>query len=212
MVTRSFAARVRPAAISATTLFAIALAIVAGLIFAYLAKLVLFDRKAPTTAPEEMKELTVAATNIYSKMEVKANQIKKVKVTKAEFERRAKEKTSRMLVGNQPVGRVAKVPLKSEEPIYDDDLYELNYPPSVATKIRPGFRAVIVTLPAKDAMVQVSDYVDVYCTLANDALGVGGTGTAQIAKGAQVVARFGTTREGAQPPKGPDAPRTIPWR
>jgi len=207
LVTRSFARGARPAAVSASTVFAIALAIVAGLIFAWLFKMVLLDKPKTTKPPDDTVDLTVAATNVYSKMEVKANQVKRVKVSKADFEAARKRRTSPMLVGNQPVGRVAKVPLKAEDPIYDDDLYELNYPVSVATKIRPGYRAVIVTVPAKDAMVQVSDYVDVYCTLDNDALGVGSKGTAQIAKGAQVVARFGTTREGAQPPKGPDAPR-----
>ena len=45
-------------------------------------------------------------------------------------------------------------------------------------------------------------------TLSNDALGMGGQGTAEIAKGAKVVARFGTTRKGAQP-TSLTAPRTY---
>jgi hypothetical protein len=113
-----------------------------------------------------------------------------------------------MLVGNQPVGRVLKPnhPVRAEDPFYEDDLYAYSYPESVEKRLRPGWRAAIVTVPAKEAMVQVNDYVDLYCTMTSDAFGPGGNAEAKVARGAKVVARFGTTRPGAQPAKL-DAPR-----
>jgi Flp pilus assembly protein CpaB len=195
----------RPAAVSASTVFAIALAIVAGLIFAWLFKMVLLDKPKVVKPPDDSVEITVAATNVYDQMEIKSINVKKVRVSPKERDTYLKSGKT-MLIGNQPIGRVAKVPISAERPFYEEDLYPFAYPESVNKKLRPGWRAAIITLPAKEAMVQVGDYVDVYATLSNDALGPGGNGTAEIAKGAQVIARFGTTRPGAQPVK-PDAPR-----
>jgi Flp pilus assembly protein CpaB len=186
--------------------FAIALAIVAGLIFAWLFKLVVLNKPAIVKPPDDTVEITVAAGNIYDKTEVKPIQVKRVKVSKADYDRRSKAGRGAMLVGTQPVGRVTKVPIRAEEPFYDDDLWPFTYPESVEKRIRPGMRPVIVTVAAKEAMVQVDDYVDVYCSLTSDAFGSLGNGTAEIAKGAKVVARFGTTRLGAQP-ANPAAPR-----
>jgi Flp pilus assembly protein CpaB len=195
----------RPAAVSASTVFAIALAIVAGLIFAWLFKMILLDKPKQGKPVDDSVELTVAATNVYDQMEIRTINVKKMRVPRAEFNAKNKAKPG-MLIGNQPVGRVAKTPIMAEEPFYEGDLYPFKYPESVNNLIRPGWRSVIVTLPAKEAMVQVGDYVDVYATLSNDALGPGGNGTAEIAKGAKVVARFGTTRPGAQP-RDVNAPR-----
>jgi Flp pilus assembly protein CpaB len=199
---------VRRAAVTASQVFAGALAIVAGLIFAIIFKNYLWDRKPPQVPKDDSVEVTLAAANIYEHMEVRPIQVKKVRMPKVDADKLAK--TGRVLLtGQQPVGRTTKRPIKAETPFYDDDLYELTYPEPVSKYIRPGYRACIITLPAKEAMVQVGDYVDVYCTLSNDALGPGGNGTAEMAKGCKVVARFGTTRLGAQPPGGPDAPRSY---
>jgi Flp pilus assembly protein CpaB len=195
----------RPAAVSASTVFAIALAIVAGLIFAWLFKLVLLDKKPPVKPPDDSVEMTVAATNVYDQMEIRSINVKKIRVPKEDLNKALKS-GKKLLKGNQPVGRVARTAVNAEEPFYEEDLYPFKYPESVNNLIRPGWRAAIVTLPAKEAMVQVGDYVDVYCTMSNDALGAGGNGTAEIAKGAKVVARFGTTRPGAQP-RDLNAPR-----
>jgi Flp pilus assembly protein CpaB len=206
LVARTPARGDRLAAVSASTVFAIALAIVAGLIFAWLFKKVLLEKNTTPLPKDDSVEVTVAAANIYQNWEVKPIQVKKVKKSSQEYEK-FKKSGRTLLIGNQPVGRVTKRMIRAEEPFFEDDLYELNYPEPVATKIHSGYRAVIVTVPAKEAMVQVGDYVDVYATLSHDQLGPGGNGTAEIAKAAQVVARFGTTRPFAQPPKGPDAPR-----
>jgi Flp pilus assembly protein CpaB len=187
--------------------FAIALAIVAGLIFAWLFKMVLLDKKPPARPVDTSVPVTVAANNIYDKTEIHPVNVKTIRVQPNDPRYLAWTRSGkRMLTGNQPVGRVTKVPIMAEDPFFDDDLLPFAYPESVRMRIRPGMRAVIVTVPAKEAMVQVDDYVDVYATLSNDALGAGGNGTAEIAAGARVVARFGTTRPGAQP-RNLDAPR-----
>ncbi len=206
MVTRISSRGARPAAVSASTVFAIALAIVAGLIFAWLAKIVLFDKPRVVKPPDDSREVTVAATNVYDQMEIKSFNVKKIRVSRQQEADWAHKNGKKMLIGNQPVGRVARVPINAEEPFYEEDLIPFAYPESVDKRLRPGWRAVIVTIPAKEAMVQVNDYVDVYATLSNDALGAGGNGTAEIAKGAKVIARFGTTKPGAQP-RDVNAPR-----
>ncbi len=205
MVTHPLTRRARPAAVSASTVFAIALAIVAGLIFAWLFKMVILDKKPPQRPVDDSVEVTLAATNVYNEMEVKQINVKRARVSQAQYNAYLKS-GRKMLRGNQPVGRVAKVPIMAEEPFFEEDLYPFTYPESVEKLLRPGWRSVIVTLPATDAMVQVGDYVDVFATLSNDALGAGGNGTAEIAKGAKVVARFNTTRKGAQP-RDANAPR-----
>jgi Flp pilus assembly protein CpaB len=205
LVTRTQSRGARPAAVSASTVFAIALAILAGLIFTWLLKMVLFNQPRTVKPVDDSVEITVAATNIYDQMEIKSINVKKMRVSPKQRDAFLKS-GKKMLVGNQPIGRVAKVPIAAEDPFFEEDLYPFAYPESVYKKLAPGMRAVIVTVPAKEAMVQVGDYVDVYCTMSNDALGAGGNGTAEIAKGAKVVARFGTTRIGAQPTKA-DAPR-----
>jgi Flp pilus assembly protein CpaB len=207
LVTRTPARGARPAAVSASTVFAIALAIVAGLIFAWLFKMVLLDKPKVAPPKDDSVEMTVAAANIYQSMEVRPIQVKKLKLPRAEYDNMVKRAGRTPLIGNQPVGRVTKRMVRAETPFYEEDLYELTYPEPVDKFIRPGYRSVVVTVPAKEAMVQVNNYVDVYCTMSNDQLGPGGNGTAEIAKAAKVVARFGTTRPGAQPPGGPDAPR-----
>ena len=207
MVTRTLARSARPAAVSASTVFAIALAIVAGLIFAWLFKLVLLDKPKVVVPKDDSVEVTVAASNIWQNWEVKPIQVKKVKMPRADYDALVKRAGREPLKGNQPVGRVTKHMVKAETFFYDDDLFELNYPEPASKYIRPGYEAAIITVPAKEAMVQVNDYVDVYCTMSNDQLGPGGNGTAKMAKAAKVVARFGTTRPGAQPRGGNDAPR-----
>jgi Flp pilus assembly protein CpaB len=192
---------------STGTLFAIAVAILVGLIFAWLFREVVWKRPTVQKPVEETYEVTVAAANIYPEMEIKALQVKTKRVSKQQRDIWLKSGKT-MLYGSQPVGRVSTKAVLAEEPFYAEDLYPLTYPEPVWKKLAPGMRAVVVTVPAKEAMVQVNDYVDVYCTLSSDALGtaVGGNGTAEIAKGTKVVARFGTTKPGAQP-RDPSAPR-----
>lgn len=200
MVTRTPARAPRPAAASASTVFAIALAIVAGLIFAWLFKIFLFNRPKTGRPVDTSVELTVAATNIYDKWEVKPIDIKKIRVSREAYDKIiADNPRKHLLEGNQPVRRVTMVPVLAEKPFFAEDMYPFEYPKSIIERIHKGMRPVIVTVPAKEAMVQLGDVVDVYCTLSNDALGSGGTAAAMIAKGSQVVARFGTTRPGAQP-------------
>lgn len=209
MITPTPARPGRPAAISANGVFAIALAIVAGLIFAMLFKIVFFDRPAKTPAPEPSVNLTVAAVNLYDQMTIRPMDIKTVRMSQSEFDRRfAKDRSRRMLTGNQPLGRVPKVPIMAEEPMFEDQLEKFEYPESVAARLGDGMRAVNVDLNAREAMVQVNDVVDLYCSLSNDAFGPGSNGTALMARRARVVARFGSTRPGAQP-ADPAAPRSY---
>jgi Flp pilus assembly protein CpaB len=210
LITATPARTARPAAVSASTVFAVALAIVAGLIFAWLFKMVLLDKKkTPPAPPPETYTMTVAATNLYDKMAIEPIHIKTIKVSKQELDAyKARRPGTALLTGNQPVGRVPKKSLKAEEPIYDDDLDPFSYPIPVSDKLAKGKKAVIVAVPAKAAMVQIDDVVDCYCTMANDAFGIGRTATALIAKNSRVLARFNTTRPGARP-ANPNAPRTY---
>ncbi len=208
MVTRAHSRVARPAAVSAGTLFAVAAAIIAGLVCAWVFREVLLKRQQFTRPADDSVEITVAASNIYDQTEIKSTHIKRIKVDRKRYDTLSKTDKGPMLTGNQPVGRVTKVGkwIKAEEPIYEDEVYPYTYPVSVEKKLEPGWRAAIVTVPAKEAMVQVDDHVDLYCTMNSEAFGPNGNATAEMAKGAKVIARFGTTRPGAQPAKL-DAPR-----
>jgi Flp pilus assembly protein CpaB len=211
----------RQGAINASTVFAITLAIVAGLIFAMVAKAFVFDRKQVKVQEPEKVKLTVAAVNILDKQEVLPQHIKTITLNKDEYDRllaseRFKGRT--LLKGNQPVSRTTKEPINAEEPLFAEQFYPLSYPESVDKRLGPGKQSIIVEVPAKDTMVQVDDVVDVLCTLSNDnpVFGpAGSSATAVLAKGLRVVARFNTTRIAAQPPPGPNRTFTLevdPWQ
>src|SRR5947209_20358794 len=87
LVTRTPTRGARPAAVSASTVFAIALAIVAGLIFAWLFKMILLDRPKPGKPVDDSVELTVAATNVYDQMEIRTINVKKIRVSRSEERR-----------------------------------------------------------------------------------------------------------------------------
>jgi len=200
----------RPAQVHASTLFALTLAIVAGLILATLFKFVIWDRLHATqpVPPAPVFRLTVAAVNLVDKTVIQANQIKTVTVTQEQYEaaqRRARDLNTDLMTGTQPVGCVPKTTILAEEAIFRNQVILQEYPPKLGDLLQPGMRGAIVQVPASETMVQVGDYVDLFCTISNDnpTFGTGKTATAALVKGARVVARFNTTRIGALPPPGP---------
>ena len=212
MTTRSC----RRGQVHASTVFAVIMAIVAGLIGAWFFKVYMLtkpvaEKPAPPPAPP-LKKLTVAAVNLLDKTQIISGGLKTINVTDEEFERRVPQaKLANLLQGNQPLFRIPKKPIKAEMPIFEDDLEELQYPEPVSVRLAPGKRAVIMEIPASQAMVQVNDRVDVLCTLSYDNVGFqgGDTGTAAIAKGLKVVARFGSTRSSARPNAGEKRTYTL---
>src|SRR5262249_52159044 len=129
-------------------------------------------------------------------------QVKRITVPKEEFDdAMAKEKDrGKMLTGSQPIGRVPKVPLKAEEPIYENDLVPLRYPTPL--KIASGMVPATVDVPTRGAaLARVDDRVDLLCTLTNTDpdLGPTETRTAVMARNVKVLARFNTTSDAARP-------------
>ena len=209
MISATPARRYRSAAISSSTIFAIALAIVAGLIFAWLFKMVLLDpKKAPPLPPDTRRDVTIAGVNILPNTPIAPSNIKTIKVSQDQFDAWTKpkpgEKARKLLYGQQPINRVTKKAILAESPIYEDDLEPFEYPVPVSSLIATGKKAVMIKIDPNEAMVQKDDYVDVWATLSNDALGAGGNGSAVIARNAKVVARFGTTAPGARPANSRD--------
>jgi Flp pilus assembly protein CpaB len=202
----------RRAAISASTLFAAVLAIVAGLIFALVFKTVILERsKVAPKPPPPTRKVTVAAVNILDKTQIGPALIKQINLTEAEYSGLVSRGNGRqMLVGNQPVGRTTKQPVRAEEPVYEDQLETMAYPEPVSNRLAPGKRAVVVGLPASAAMVQVGDRVDVLGSLEhnNSTFNNAATSTAVLAKNVKVVARFNSTMTAARPAKG-DPNRTY---
>lgn len=194
---------VRQAAITASTLFAMVMAIVAGLIFALVFKTVILDRgKTVAPPPPPTRKVTVAASNILDKTLIAPGMIKQINLTEAEYEALLSRSNGRqMLVGNQPIGRTTRQPVKAEEPVFEDQLEPLAYPEPVSNRLSPGKRAVVVAMPANAAMVQVGDRVDVVGTLEhnNSAFGNVGTTTAVLARNLRVIARFGSTMTAVRP-------------
>jgi Flp pilus assembly protein CpaB len=187
-----------------STLFALTLALLAGLVGAYLFKTYFLNAKSPVAAagPDGSVEIYLASANLTDNLAIQPNNLHRVKLTKEEYERfKAQEsRLGPMLPGQfQAVGCVTKEKIKADEPIYESQVMRPDYPVPVSTRLRPGMRAVIVKVPADSAMVQVDDRVDLLCTISNPDFGLGQTATARLAKDAKVVARFNTTRAAALP-------------
>ena len=141
---------VRAAAISASTVFAVTLAIIAGLIFAWVVKKIWLEPKPrPPQAAPETRRLTVMATNLSNNQRVDAIHLKRITVSKEDYDRYVKKGESEgkgeLLTGNQAVGRLTKEGgLTAEEPVYDNQVNKLTYPVSISTLLAPGKRAAIV--------------------------------------------------------------------
>lgn len=213
--------RVRPAAISAGTIFGLTLALVAGLVVATAVKLFVFDRRAKPVAEAPRVKLTVAAVNILDKQQVLPAQVKTVSVATEKYEqyvKMAKELGTKLLEGNQPINRTTLKPIAAEEPLFENQFEPLGYPESIKERLAEGKRAVLVEVPARQAMVQVGDVVDILCTVSNRTPAFGGdngSATAALAKNLRVVARFNTTRTAATPPPGEYRSYTLevdPWQ
>ena len=204
--------------IHASTLFALTLALLGGLIGAYLFRTYVMNGKstvAPTVAATPTFPITVAAVNLMEKSIILPSQVKIINVSQVEFEKltTATDQQGKLrgyMRGQQPVNRVVTRGkfVRAEEPIYEDVLDKIAYPKPVSQFLQPGKRAIILEVPSKLVMVQVGDHVDVLCTLSNDAFGQGRTATAVLAKDLRVVARFGTTNVYGKPPPG-DHTRTF---
>jgi len=195
----------RSAAINASTVFAITLAIIAGLICAWVFKKVLLDKGPKPQQPvEQTFRLMVAGTNLYDGQPIKSTSLKRITVSKQKYDEAVAEgkKHGGLLEGYQAAGRVPFKALPAEKPIFEDQLKPYKYPVAVPSLVAEGKRAVIVPVDSKNVMVQVGDHVDIMCTLANNRLGRGNRATAVIARDAKCVARFNSTAPGAQPPRG----------
>src|SRR5262249_51950424 len=153
----------RSGAINASTVFALTLAIVAGLILTLVFKMVVLDRKTltPSVAAATVK-LTVCAVNVLDRQSIEPGFIKTIEVSAEERNRWLKEasnRKTRLLDGSQPVGRTTVKALRAEEPVFEDMLEPFQYPRPVSELLAPGKRAAIVEEPATTAMIQVGDHV-----------------------------------------------------
>ena len=205
---------VRKAAINASTVFAITLAIILGLIGAYIFKTVFMKPKqVEAKPPEETFPLTVLAANVPEQTKIGSLQVRRIRVKKAEYDKyKAEEKDKgEMLTGSQPIGRVTKSPLLAEKPVYESQLVPLHYPKPV--DLAPGKVAATVEVPASNLSVRVGDRVDLLATLSNTDPDIGPTETrtAVMARNVKVVARFNSTAEGARPTASMSRSNTRPY-
>jgi Flp pilus assembly protein CpaB len=176
------------------------MAILAGLIFAWVFKVVLLAPKEKQ-APPPTYQITVAAVNLRDKMQVFPHQVKTIAVGEEEYQRYSNDPKHRgqpMLKGNQPVYRTTKKSIAAEEPFYEDQLEPFEFTPALSTRLKAGFRAVNMRLApehCEGGLIRVKDRVDVLCTMTNEnpILAGGNTATAVIAKGVEVIARNDTT-------------------
>ena len=208
------ATRSRSAAITASAVFALTLAIVAGLFFAWAFKTFVMNGKTVSTnghTPATVK-VTMAAVNLLDRTQILPSYVKTVSMTQEDYNallEMPQYKGRTMLTGSQPINRTTVKPVLAETPIFKDDVEDLKYPVPVSTLLGNGKRAVQMDIPANQAMIQVGDRVDVVCTLGNDNLGSGGAATAILARGLRVIARFNTTRTAALPPPGSTRSYTL---
>jgi Flp pilus assembly protein CpaB len=187
---------VRSGAINATTVFAVTMAILAGLIFAWVFKVVLLAPKEPPPPPRTYT-LTVAAFNLRDKVQILPHQIKTVTVSEEDYQNRVKLHSGhKILTGQQPVFRITRVPLNAEEVILDDQLEPFTYTEPLSSRIKAGMRAVNLRLNSEHCeggTIRVKDRVDVLCTMTNENFPGASSATAVMAKGVEVIARNDTT-------------------
>src|SRR5262245_19690017 len=131
----------RRAAINASTVFGLTLAIIAGLIFTLVFKMVVLDQKPAAAAPSPAFKLTVAAANLTDKMMIEPRHVKTISVSEEERARWLKEaavRKTRLLDGSQPVARTTVKPVRAEEPIFEDMLEPMQYPRPVSEMLAAG--------------------------------------------------------------------------
>jgi Flp pilus assembly protein CpaB len=174
------------------------MAILAGLIFAWVFKVVLLAPKEKP-APPAMRTLTVAAFNLRDKIQIYPHQVKTVSISEEEYQRikNAPENRGRtMLEGNQPIYRTTTKSIMAEKPIFNDELEPFEFTQALSTRVKAGMRAVNLRLDSEHCeggLIRTKDKVDVLCTMSNENLPGGSTATAIIAKGVDVIARNDTT-------------------
>src|SRR5205823_10749318 len=120
--------------------------------------------------PPPLYKLTVASVNLPDKTLIQPSNVKTIAVGEDDYKAAMENPKTRgmtMLHGSQPVNRTTVKSIKAEEPIFEEQLEPLEYPKPVSTALRPGKRGTIIEVPAKSAMLQVGDHVDVLCTMSN---------------------------------------------
>jgi Flp pilus assembly protein CpaB len=210
----------RPGAVNAGTVFAVTIAIVAGLAIAWGVKTFIFDKKVQTPPAEAKVSILVAATNILPRTDIVASMVRTAQVTKAEYESRKQEASAlgHKLVTGSAVGLTTIKAIHADDPLTDNLFEPLEYPPPVASLLSEGKTSVVVEASAKTTQLQKDDNCDVICTLANDNPVFGPAGSsaaATLAKKLKVVARFGTTRTTSKAPPGDTRTYTLeaePWQ
>jgi Flp pilus assembly protein CpaB len=195
----------RPAAINASTVFALVLTVIAALLVTMVVKYVVLDRRPPAPEAPATYKVTVAAINLLDKVQILTHHVKTINVTKKEYDDLMGNRARVVLRGNQPVGRTTLKPIKAEEPIYEDQLEPLQYAEAVSLRLsgdKVAFNLEVSVNQAAGGLIRMGDRVDVLCTLSNEALGAGGHATAVIARKVRVIGRFNETRTAAPPNPG----------
>ena len=150
------------AQISASTIFALTLAILAGLVGAYLFKTYFMNGKAPATTvtpPPALETVWVAAVNLTDNVVILPQYMKSLRVTAAEADKlRSRNGTNNPMLWrqNEAVGLLTRVPIKADKPIYELDIERQKYPGPVSEKLSPGMVMVTVEVPRAPALFKLA--------------------------------------------------------
>ncbi len=164
-------------------------------------RLISTPNKVERPAASDSVRLVVAAANIQAQQEIADADIKTIEVKPDVYQKLTKSRRHE-LYGAQPVGRIAKVPIFAEQPIFDENCHPFDFDPSVATLLARGKRGVVVEVPTKEACAVVGEYVNLLCTM-KETTGPAATGpsrTTVIAHGLLVLAPAYVIHSGPQPP------------
>src|SRR5436309_3056592 len=91
-------------------------------------------------SPPVLKPLTVAAVNLFDKLQIQAVHIKTITVSEEEYNTRVKEalaevpnrKLEEVLTSTQLVGRITRTPIQAGKLIFEDQLEQLMESPPVS--------------------------------------------------------------------------------
>jgi Flp pilus assembly protein CpaB len=151
----------------ASTLFALTVAILLGLVVVGVAKYTGVFAKAPPPQQPEVKVL-VAANNLFEGMALSAPDVRVRPLTPRELEAYKGNEDKYLPALPEAVNlRVPKRNIEADTPLLREDFEDVSLPEPLHRRLEPGMRAVNVSLP-KDrcagGLIQVGERVDVYLT------------------------------------------------
>lgn len=146
---------------STGTLSLALVAIVIGLVGTYAARTVLHNEQPAPPRPQTVT-VPLATTDLPAGRTISLGDVGLVPMTREAMKEKNMPLTTMMIAPEQIIGRTLRAPIKQGQPFETTSLYLEGTKPNVAEKLKPGYRAVSLQLPAvRGGTVVEGTYVDI---------------------------------------------------